>query len=882
MVDIRRLQHPRYTPQIGEVAMPQARLSAGSPNLNIAGSQAMAGALGQVSGALGELANVAVRKQEEFDMLKVEEANSRLSQALYDLLHNIDTGLLNRRGSEAIGDNSIANAFALTSKEMVQEVISDMGLNDRQSEMFDRISINTAMPMWRQALNHENNQFQTYRDQTHQASMLTQQQNVNSDPLSTDTFNHAAGTIAASIEARYQHIPQEARDHMIASAISDLERDRIMMISIDEPILAYIMARESQNMTPEQQADLVSRLKGEADNAKFQQHGIDIFNRHGDNVEAAIEEINRRWLGRERDVATQRYLEQLNRQDSIVSRERQELSRAQQEFFEEQMTNAHVNHLLIDANDADRWLREGRINFSQRQQINNMNNRQFNINQVSNHLRDRVFGEEAWNAMSIDERDLSIQRHIHGDNNNEDLLASIGEGLISGTLSIADVRNVWSDGRSITTEQLRQFENFNRTMRDVDRRIMQLHFSTLSENLDYIFQGEMDRGQRGEVLTIARNELNRLIIQASAYDMFPDNINERNAMIHDFRTQALALALEQLDESTWQQGGFMGLWQSLVGTRRPNERAMALERVMTQEPTDLEGALASLLPTASGEAPALPPTAPSRQPSVRTDLFGDHVGSDRFEFASRGQLTSNTPKAFLGNMRGVVMTSAFQTENRPDHNGVDFSGVPQGTMVQVPYLGLNNMTVARVYRNPQGSAGFGVAFRGYRDGKQIEVRALHLRDDPTWNVGDVLSVGDALGTGGRTGRVRGTGSGTVLHIDMRYVDDSRNRNDLFFDPVTYMSTLDFTPRGVIRLPDRVNPMDITAFGMPSTSPQTGQDMSVPPDISLAAAADADAPPLRDPNVVRAAFANPARGRQEVIPRSSTPTIVPRVDQMRTD
>ena len=131
----------RYELQIGERSMPNA-MAKHTP-VSDGGMAAAIGGLGQ---GFDKLAAVALRKQEETDMYRVEEANTELTKGLLDYMNNPDTGILHTRKMKgAIWENSVTAEFETRSKEILEGVAKDMKLNSRQIDAFRRVALRTAM-----------------------------------------------------------------------------------------------------------------------------------------------------------------------------------------------------------------------------------------------------------------------------------------------------------------------------------------------------------------------------------------------------------------------------------------------------------------------------------------------------------------------------------------------------------------------------------------------------------------------------------------------------------------------------------------------------------------------------------------------------------------
>ena len=278
----------RYNLQIKEQSLPNAMMKP---------AVVSDGGLGAAFGGLAKVADsftaVALHKQEEFDMLRVEEANNELTKRLLDYTNNPDSGILHtRKLGGAIGDNSVTYDYEAKSKDIVDSVANDLKLSPRQLDSFHRVALNTAMPFYKLVQNHEAREGEAYKKAQTSANIEINTQLALTDPFDQETYNTAWDMIEAGILLELQDAPEQALQVAIDQAKSNLRAAAIAQIAESDPILAFEYLNSYENdLLPEAKAKLTGRLKDAAKNQENFSLAEKYYAKYKDNLPGARDAI---------------------------------------------------------------------------------------------------------------------------------------------------------------------------------------------------------------------------------------------------------------------------------------------------------------------------------------------------------------------------------------------------------------------------------------------------------------------------------------------------------------------------------------------------------------------------------------------------------------
>lgn len=746
----------RYAPRIGEQQLPGARLGgAGMPNIGV--DIGTAAGVGDVGKAVSQLGAMAFQKQEEYDMLVVEEANNRYTQSLHSHINDSETGLLaTRKGKDAIADRSVSKDFGAKSKEIATAIRDEMKMNKRQAELFERVSINTAFPFFKQMQDYENQQLQEYKGQVFQGTMETQRQAMLNAPYEKTAFDTAWSYAEAAINLQYQHLPEEAMTAMKAQIKSQWEADRIMVVAAKDPLSAYAMAEASDVLNADQKADLVSKLKGEADKVYYQQEADAIWDQFGRNEEAANNFIRDNFQGSERDAISGYYSNRLGGDRQAEAHSRQDLAQAQQDFFQSNFIDNMLSEKPFDMAQADEWLRTNKISINQYDAIRNYNHNIGNTARASEYLRDKVHGKEKWDAMSIADKDAALQNHFYGSTDNSALMEELRDGIMNGRVTAADINNQWSAGRKITTAQRAELQEMLRSTNPKENPVLSkintMHYNKIDVDVkrlvSYERQGDIPVA---DITNIAKSLYTQAYTEAMASGTLPKDPEQLNQFLDKIRKDAVVQAIQQDAAIKLEESNFN--WSGIFTPGSP---------WFTEEPT----AVGERIEEYRAE-PVQPIVVQTAQAS------GGFTSSGPYYLASS---LPPSPRAMLGNIPEASLSDAFGVK-RPTgiHNGVDFRA-PAGTPIQIVDFGLDNMVVTSVIKSD--TAGNALTFSGKdRSGRTIYVTIMHMQSTPLKKVGDSLAINDIIGYVGNTGRSRGN----HMHLEMF------ESGGKFFDPINYLS-----------------------------------------------------------------------------------------------
>ena len=183
------------------------------------------------------------------------------------------------------------------------------------------------------------------------------------------------------------------------------------------------------------------------------------------------------------------------------------------------------------------------------------------------------------------------------------------------------------------------------------------------------------------------------------------------------------------------------------------------------------------------------------------------IWNDVSNFAEKGVISSgkavsndwimpiNEYSQITGDVEKDATLNGHYCRNKKDqkHPGIDFS---TGGKTNVPVYAVQDGVVIAVGKNKNSDGGYYIALKIETTDGYVTARYMHLRDKPTYNVGDKVSQGDQLNYAGNTGY----SSGIHLHFEVGRYDETGNKDGWIHKDSKYL----ISPRKYL-------PMDNTPY-----------------------------------------------------------------------
>jgi len=463
MADVRRLQHDRYQVSIGEQGLPQAYVRGSAPSTQFAGATARQfERLGQGLSQLGQMAH---QKEEEFNRLKVEDANNQFNRSLMELMNDPQNGWLHtRRQGDAIG---MTNDFGRRSREIKDNLMKHFNMNDRQRQMFEDIGLRTAMPFFNSSQSHEARESERYRVAVHENMIETAKQSIFLNPFEPISPEHRE-MIMIAVSALNRGANQEVIQQGIDEVISGIEFERISTIGLDNPIYAMQLAQESLDLLNASRNRLIHRLREPVRREEARIASDEVFDQFGMDELSAWNFIQENFEGDMRNMVESQYFTRVGRLRSIENRLVLEAREHSRQLARDAMLESIRQGMPISIDQISQWIASGYIEAQTAEQMERWNRSFIERSGIATRLRDRM---EGWVNLSQDERDNLVIRemfrvHDRPVASREITMNRLWEGILRGEVIREEVLRAYNDAYITTTERERMIQHITQIPRD--------------------------------------------------------------------------------------------------------------------------------------------------------------------------------------------------------------------------------------------------------------------------------------------------------------------------------------------------------------------------------------------------------------------------------
>lgn len=237
---------PRYTPQVQEQGLPNARFNVEAPIEAFGGGQSFSRAVDAGQGALDHVSKIAAAEKDKADDLATTDAYNKLVTVKNDLIYNPQTGAMTKRGKNAFG---VIDEYQPQFDKQAQEIEKGLS-NETQRAMFRRMRDKEGAELNGTLNRHLHQEKTRFDDETTMASLANVQNDAVMNYHVPGKVEDALRTQAALIQAHAGRTGKDAEwvKEAQSKAASGTHRDIVERLIANGQDLAakdyYAKARE--------------------------------------------------------------------------------------------------------------------------------------------------------------------------------------------------------------------------------------------------------------------------------------------------------------------------------------------------------------------------------------------------------------------------------------------------------------------------------------------------------------------------------------------------------------------------------------------------------------------------------------------------------------
>lgn len=771
---------PRYERQAeGGVSPNTARVQPGVVTAASTGL-GVAQAIGDTGNEFYRLAAIAERREQERDVLAVENAMNQYNEALIRHTSDPNDGIYN---TNKLGlADGVTGRFEGFAAQTQQEIAKGLK-NDRQRMAFARTSQKATQPYTKQVMGFESGQMDAYQKELTATTLNVQRDAVLANPFSDEqmesTYAQVAGALALQMKGSSPETIKAATDDYM----SKVEADRIASVAQTDPVAAHEMAQSSTWL----EGDMKQKLIGGTQNAVYKAQARDVaaqaFEMYGGEGE---EYMGKEWIiaqGYEpevEDAALSMYNSRYGVAQAKYSQLNRDLENAQTEHFNSvQRIYEEGGFRSQEEGDAD--LDSGRYTFRQWQYENTLRAGKVMSGSIDTQLK-KVYGN-AWNAASQEQKDrwrfdaVGTTPTIHAN-----AVAFLNEQLQGGNLDQATI-NSYRDMNQITEQEKQSFTQAVEDYKGALGPVLKFENKKVGEILSTSDDGFLSAVMSKPQLAAKKAEYDGTVNQIMRSEL---PLDEKKSVIEEYTKTFLNTILSDAGMGPESKGFTGGDWGQVNQDRAdrglppiPEKARPALIKAYEQVRSTVESGYVGL---------------PARvSPQAVQDVFSNTQEIDASRFGPRNKYGTPVPgrggsessipirsaesyddmsRAMLG--RTYTMSSDYDRPRdggKRTHMALDFAA-PKGTLIRpMGVEGLIDPVVTKSVSNQTSSrsgAGNQVVISG-KDilGNDVVQKYFHMNNVGV-RQGDRITPGMSLGTVGNSGTSisKNGGDGSHLHYEV--------------------------------------------------------------------------------------------------------------------
>jgi hypothetical protein len=233
--------------KVNVAAMPGARQSANITSADFGGAEAqvMRQSGQSLQQSSNEMLNSALRQQKDLNEAAVWKAYTDLSTKERDYLYNPETGLMNKRGSDALG----ASTFGAKTIGSMAEKISGGLENDEQRRLFQKMYQRRMDSTLDGLSRFESEQRRTYQDQVAGGVIKSAQQDAASRWNDPGYINQTAEIASLAMKGNLlsKGMPAEAIDAEVKALQSGIWKESIQAAVASSPLQAKQLLEQNRD-----------------------------------------------------------------------------------------------------------------------------------------------------------------------------------------------------------------------------------------------------------------------------------------------------------------------------------------------------------------------------------------------------------------------------------------------------------------------------------------------------------------------------------------------------------------------------------------------------------------------------------------------------------
>jgi lysozyme family protein len=427
----------RYQLQIGERGMPNAYVQANPVQNNI--GAAVAGLGSQV----GKLAGAALRKKEELDMVRVEEALNEYAKWNLDYTNNPDTGIFNSPSYKYGQAEGLTGKYEVDSKAAAEKIAGSLS-DPKQKAAFMRKALPGSMPFYKSVQDYESKQMEEFKGVIFEDGLEGDSRTVMLFPTDAETMSQAAENVRNRFELRYIGMPPEAVAKMADEKISAIDKARIELIAGTDPMLAYEEAKNSKYLLPADAAELKKSVRGEVERVEAQGIVDKLVEKFGPDDEIKGHKwIHEHYSGEREDRVNAAYnqrISELTIHEASREESLRKFQKANWDKFQARRANGDMysHQELLDA--ANR----GDISWEQYNQGERLIALDANRKNIERGIMTK--DPARWDAMTPTQREEAVMRKAgRTQRDRDEAISKIQNGITDGSLTGADIDDFYDD-----------------------------------------------------------------------------------------------------------------------------------------------------------------------------------------------------------------------------------------------------------------------------------------------------------------------------------------------------------------------------------------------------------------------------------------------------
>ena len=518
----------RYQRQVAEGQTPSAFLR----NHDTGHTTAQIGAAwGQVGGALEKWGAWAQKRQDEWDAATVMNAQTEFTRRMSDYLDNPETGqTVTRKLGNA---RNLAKDTDDYADKMAQEISGALE-NDRQRAVFNSGIARAKMPFARQASNYEARELQAFRKQAFDANIAAAQNLYLRAADSPADRARAVDMAANAIRSQYFGAPEEYIDQAIAETKSGMAAQWVAHVAQDDPMTAMQMLNDkSLGLLPETKDKLAAQIKPRAEIYEVQDivDGLAAQFPEGHEGEA-LAYIRKNYDGPMEEKIASAFKMRMNELDVDQTQARRMRAQAQEDRWNEILSSYVETGLWPNEAEVQMMVANGEI--SPARGASMIDNKL--VAQTRAQIEKRLSKEPGWTNLKPGQQEELIMREMGVTKaEREGLLAYLWGGVLDGSVTDAEVKQWYANGRITKAEQERLI-NADKRMSAEQRAFVDQQKKELKADFNNIdIPGENDATYKANA-EMKFNELLR--------DLDPADKDYRKQVM-EARKQALVYGVQQ-------------------------------------------------------------------------------------------------------------------------------------------------------------------------------------------------------------------------------------------------------------------------------------------------------------------------------------------------